>query len=338
LAAHIKMIKKGIQRMISTQQQPINSGFSAKTEPSEVLDGVDLSGKTAVVSGCYSGIGFETVKGLKACGARVLVPARRVDVAHKVLEGLVDPGDVVALDLADINSVNDCAVTINAMVSSIDILINNAGVMACPETFVGRQWELQFAANHLGHFALTMGLLPLLKASGDARVVVLSSTAHKISSIRWDDIHFGADYDKWQAYGQSKTANSLFVVAFDAQMKSQGVRAFAVHPGGIMTPLQRHLDVEEMVALGWLNDNGKPSEMAATMFKTPAQGATTTLWAATNSKLDGIGGVYCENCDIAAIQQDGVSSRYIGVAPWAVDTVEAEKLWVLSKDLVTQAI
>tara|TARA_B110000503_G_scaffold57944_1_gene92744 strand:- start:516 stop:1481 length:966 start_codon:yes stop_codon:yes gene_type:complete len=320
--------------MISEQQKPVNSGFGAKSEPTEVMAGINLSGKIAVVTGGYSGIGLETVRALNACGARVLVPARRVDVAREALKDIVDENDVIALDLASINSVRACVGSITSIVNSIDILINNAGVMACPETRVGNDWELQFAANHLGHFALTLGLLPALKASGNARVVVLSSTAHKLSAIRWDDVHFGNDYDKWQAYGQSKTADSLFAVALDQRMKDSGIRAFSVHPGGIMTPLQRHLDLEEMVALGWLGKDGQPSEMAAAMFKTPSQGATTSLWAATSPQLDNIGGVYCENCDVAAMQQEGSAARYIGVAPWAVDTEQAERLWTLSEKAV----
>ena len=320
--------------MISEQQKPVNSGFGAKSEPTEVMAGINLSGKIAVVTGGYSGIGLETVRALNACGARVLVPARRVDVAREALKDIVDENDVIALDLASINSVRACVGSITSIVNSIDILINNAGVMACPETRVGNDWELQFAANHLGHFALTLGFLPALKASGNARVVVLSSTAHKLSAIRWDDVHFANDYDKWQAYGQSKTADSLFAVALDQRMKDSGIRAFSVHPGGIMTPLQRHLDLEEMVALGWLGKDGQPSEMAAAMFKTPSQGATTTLWAATSPQLDNIGGVYCENCDVAAMQQEGSAARYIGVAPWAVDTEQAERLWTLSEKAV----
>jgi NAD(P)-dependent dehydrogenase (short-subunit alcohol dehydrogenase family) len=320
--------------MISEQQKPVNSGFGAKSEPAEVMAGINLSGKIAVVTGGYSGIGLETVRALNACGARVLLPARRVEVAREALKGIVHDGDVIALDLADIQSVRACVASITSIVNSIDILINNAGVMACPETRVGNDWELQFAANHLGHFALTLGFLPALKASGNARVVVLSSTAHKLSAIRWDDVHFANDYDKWQAYGQSKTADSLFAVALDQRMKDSGIRAFSVHPGGIMTPLQRHLDLEEMVALGWLGKDGQPSEMAAAMFKTPSQGATTTLWAATSPQLDNIGGVYCENCDVAAMQQEGSTARYIGVAPWAVDTEQAERLWTLSEKAV----
>ncbi len=320
--------------MISEQQKPINSGFGAKSEPSEILAGIDLTGKVAVVTGGYSGIGLETTRALSSCGARVLVPARRVDVARELLRDVVDENDVIAIDLANISSVRDCVASITPIVNSIDFLINNAGVMACPETRVGNDWELQFAANHLGHFALTLGLLPALKMSGNARIVALSSTAHKLSAIRWDDIHFANDYDKWQAYGQSKTADSLFAIALDQRLKDSGIRAFSVHPGGIMTPLQRHLDLEEMVALGWLGKDGQPSEMAAAMFKTPSQGATTTLWAATSPQLENIGGVYCENCDVAAMQQEGPGARYSGVAPWAIDSEQAKRLWVISEEAI----
>ena len=166
------------------------------------------------------------------------------------------------------------------------------------------------------------------KADG-ARLVALSSTGHKISGIRWDDIHFkSSDYDKWAAYGQSKTAGCLLAVEVDKRMKDSGIRAFGVHPGGIMTPLQRHLETEEMVALGWMNEDGEPTERVAKMFKSPSQGASTSLWAATCPLLDEIGGVYCEDCDVAKRQDDSdKNARFIGVADWAVDSEEASRLW-----------
>ena len=324
--------------MISEQQKSIDTGLYAKSEPESILAGIDLSHGVAVVTGGYSGIGTETVRGLVNCGARVIVPARRPELARQNLAGLLPPGDVVPLDLADLHSVNSCVQMVLEKAHSIDILINNAGIMACPETRVAADWELQFTANHIGHFALTQGLMPALLESGNARVVSLSSTAHKISAIRWQDSQFAQDYDKWQAYGQSKTANSLFAVALDSRYKDRGVRAFAVHPGGIMTPLQRHLGREEMVALGWLDSHGNPSEMAAAMFKTPSQGAGTSLWAATSAQLNNMGGVYCEDCNIADLQEEGPAARYRGVAPWAIDTVEADKLWALSEDLLAQAM
>ena len=312
--------------MISELQQPLNSGFGAKSEPSEVLEGIDLNGKTAIVTGGYSGIGLETTRALSDCGARVIVPARRRNVAIKELEGIIDKEDILNLDLADPNSVTKFVEEFLENGSNLDILINNAAVMACPQMPTDNGWDLQFAVNHIGHFMLTKGLIPSLLKSGDSRVVTLSSTGHKLSGIRWDDIHFEDSYDKWQSYGQSKTAASLLAVDLDTRMKDEGIRALAVHPGGIYTPLQRHLLLEEMVALGWLNEDGELSEMAAAAFKSATQGASTTLWCATNPKLNGIGGVYCENCDVAEREKDGPNARYVGVADWAIDTDEARRL------------
>ena len=315
--------------MISGKQKPIDSGFGAKSEPSNVMEGIDLNGKTAVVTGGYSGIGTETSKALVEAGARVVTPARRKDIAIKELDGIVNKDDVVEMDLADPNSVQQFVDDFTEKVSSLDILINNAGVMACPEMRTSQGWELQFAVNQIGHFVLTKGLLPLMQKADGARLVTLSSTGHKISGIRWDDIHFNtSDYDKWAAYGQSKTAGSLLAVEVDKRMQNSGIRAFGVHPGGIMTPLQRHLETEEMVALGWMNEDGEPTERVAKMFKSPTQGASTSLWAATSPQLDGIGGVYCENCDVAKRQDDSdKNARFIGVADWAVDSEEASRLW-----------
>ena len=320
--------------MISKLQKPINSGFGAKSEPSEILEGIDLAGKTIMVTGGYSGIGLETSKALAGSGARVIVPARRVDVAVKELEGIVDKSDVLALDLANPGSVNGFVDEFLKSGLTIDVLINNAAVMACPEMPTSNGWDLQFAVNHIGHFILTKGLLPALKKSGNARVVTLSSTGHKLSGIRWDDLHFKNSYDKWESYGQSKTAASLLAVELDAQMKKKGIRAFAVHPGGIFTPLQRHLENEEMIALGWLGKDGEISEMAKKGFKSPSQGSGTTLWCATSPLLNDIGGVYCENCDIAAIQEEGPNARFSGVAEWAVDSEEASKLWKKTEEIL----
>jgi len=315
--------------MISKQQKPINSGFGAKSEPAAVMENIDLSDKTVVVTGGYSGIGLETIRALKEAGARVVAPARRKDIAIKELDGIIDKDDVAEMDLADPSSVQQFVDDFTEKVSSLDILINNAGIMACPEMRTSQGWELQFAVNQIGHFVLTKGLLPLMQKANGARLVALSSTGHKISGIRWDDIHFkSSDYDKWAAYGQSKTAGSLLAVEVDKRMQDSGIRAFGVHPGGIMTPLQRHLETEEMVALGWMNEDGEPTERVAKMFKSPTQGASTSLWAATSPQLDDIGGVYCEDCEVAKRQDDSdKNARFIGVADWAVDSEEASRLW-----------
>ena len=313
--------------MISELQKPIGSGFGAKSEPTEVLEGIDLHGKVALVTGGYSGIGLETTRALSDCGARVIVPARRPDIAKNELEGIINKEDILNLDLANPHSVYKFVEEFIDNGITLDILINNAAVMACPQMPTDNGWDLQFAVNHIGHFILTKGLLPSLLQSNESRVVTLSSTGHKLSGIRWDDIHFEKDYDKWQSYGQSKTAASLLAIELDSRMKSEGIRALSVHPGGIFTPLQRHLQKEEMIALGWLNEDGELSEMAAAGFKSATQGASTTLWCATSPMLSDIGGVYCENCDIAAKEDDGPNARYVGVADWAIDTEEASKLW-----------
>ena len=317
-----------------TDQQPIASPFHAKTTAAEVVKGVDLSGKFAIVTGGYSGIGVETVRALAGAGAEILVPARDVAKAKDALKPVPGKIGVAAMDLSDLGSVRKFAGDVVAAGKPIHLLVNNAGVMACPETRIGKGWELQFGTNHIGHFALTNALAPLLKKAKGARVVCLSSTGHKLSPIRWHDIHFAREtYNKWVAYGQSKTANALFARELDRRMKGDGVEAFAVHPGGIVTPLQRHLDKEEMIALGWLGPDGEISETAKAMFKTPEQGASTTVWAATSALLDGKGGVYCENCNIAKLAGPD-APRYAEVQPHACDNEQAARLWTETEKML----
>ena len=320
--------------MISEQQKPVNSGFGAKSEPSEILEEIDLNGKVAMVTGGYSGIGLETVRGLKDSGARIIVPARRKDVAKSELSGVVKEEDIFEMDLADPTSVTRFVNEFNDSGTSLDILINNAAVMACPQMPTKEGWDLQFAVNHIGHFILTKGLLNVMSQSSEARIVTLSSTGHKLSGIHWEDIHFQDSYDKWKAYGQSKTAASLLAVEINERMKDAGIKTYSVHPGGIFTPLQRHLEKEEMIALGWLGEDGELSEMAAANFKSPTQGASTSLWCATSPMLNDVSGVYCENCDVAVRQEDGARGRYVGVADWAVDTDEAAKLYDLTEHAI----
>lgn len=305
---------------MSELQHPINSGFNARSTAAEVVDGIDLKGKTAVVTGGYSGLGLETTRALAGAGARVVVPARRPELAAANLAG-VDGAEADELDLSDLDSVRAFADRWLATGEHIDILINSAGVMACPETRTGPGWELQFATNHLGHFALVNRLRPVLDG---ARVVSVSSGAHGRTPIRWDDVHFEHDYDKWTAYGQSKTANVLFAVELDRLAKESGLRAFALHPGGILTPLQRHIPEEEQRALGWIDEEGKVKPG----FKSTVQGAATQTWAATSPQLDGLGGVFLEDCDIAEVTTEGP-----GVRPYAVDPAEAERLWAYSAEL-----
>jgi NAD(P)-dependent dehydrogenase (short-subunit alcohol dehydrogenase family) len=314
---------------VSTPQRPIGSGFGYRSTAAEVLEGIDLSAKLAIVTGGYSGLGLETVRALSGAGAEVIVPARRPEHAAEVLSG-IERVRVDELDLGDLDSVRAFAQRVLDEGRGVDILINNAAIMAAPETRVGVGWEAQFATNHLGHFALANRLWPLLADGGGARVVALTSTGHKRSGIHWEDLQFEHGYDKWDAYGQAKTANSLFAVQLDALGQGAGVRAFAVHPGGIFTPLQRHLAQEEMVAAGWLDADGNPDDR----FKTPEQGAATSTWAATSPQLEGMGGVYCENCDIAPpTVPDSPTARIEGVDPHAIDPESAARLWTVSAEL-----
>jgi NAD(P)-dependent dehydrogenase (short-subunit alcohol dehydrogenase family) len=321
-----------------SDQVPINSGFHSRSTGAEVLADVDLTGKTAIVTGGYSGIGLETTRALAAAGAHVVVPVRTAQKAEASLADIDGDVDSAPLDLADLSSVRAFTDSMAGQLPQVDILINNAGIMACPLARVGPGWESQFGVNHLGHFALTLGLLPLLRRADRPRVVALSSTGHKVSDIRWDDIHFErAPYDKWQAYGQAKTANALFANALSRRMDEGGGSAFALHPGGIFTPLQRHLPQEEMVALGWLGEDGEPSELAKQGFKTPEQGCSTTLWAATSELLNDKPGVYCEDCDIAE-PTDSASpmARFRGVDDHATNDESAERLWAISEDLLSR--
>lgn len=317
-----------------TDQVPVNSPFHAKSTAAEVVKGVDLSGKFAIVTGGYSGIGVETVRALAGVGAEIMVPARDVARAKDALKPIPGKISVAAMDLSDLASVRKFAADMVAAGRPVHLLINNAGIMACPETRVGPGWELQFATNHIGHFALTNALAPLLRRAKGARVVALSSTGHKISPIRWGDIHFTKEpYQKWPAYGQSKTANALFARDLNRRLKNDGVEAFSVHPGGIVTPLQRHLEKEEMIALGWLGPDGEISPMAKALFKTPEQGASTTVFAATSALLAGKGGVYCEDCNIAALA-GADAPRWAQVQPHACDNAQAERLWIETEAMV----
>ena len=312
--------------MISNDQKNLNSGFGAKSEPSEILDGINLSGKTAIVTGGYSGIGIETTRALSEAGANVIIPARRTEEAMVALDGIIPKDHIFEMDLSDLESIKRFTDLVKKNLS-LNILINNAGIMACPESKTSNGWDLQFAVNHIGHFVLTHELIDSMDQSSGARIINLSSTAHKFSGICWDDIHFSNSYDKWVSYGQSKTATSLFSIELDRRFKDKNIRSFAVHPGGIFTPLQRHLQQEEMVAMGWLNADGSLSDLAKAGFKSSTQGASTSLWAATSSQLDNKGGLYCENCDVANLAGGSPEERYFGVRDWAVDSDEAKKLW-----------
>ncbi|MBP8539019.1 SDR family NAD(P)-dependent oxidoreductase [Streptomyces sp. MK37H] len=312
---------------MTTQQHAIGSGFGVRSTTSDVLTGIDLTGKLALVTGGYSGLGLETARALAGAGAHVVVPARRRSTAVEALGG-IEGVEVAEMDLADLDSVRALAEEFLASGRAVDILINNAGIMAAPETRVGPGWEAQFAINHLGHYALTNRLWPAI-ARGGARVVSVSSNGHQLSDIHWDDPHFERHaYDKWQAYGQAKTANALFALHLDALGRNTGVRAFSVHPGTIATQLGRHMSPEELAELSEAIE-ASPTNVG---WKAPEEGAATQVWAATSPRLTGMGGVYCEDCDIAepASEETELGS---GVSAWATDPERAARLWALSAEL-----
>jgi NAD(P)-dependent dehydrogenase (short-subunit alcohol dehydrogenase family) len=313
----------------TTPQRPIGSGFGARSTAADVLEGIDLTGRLALMTGGYSGIGLEATRALTAAGAHVVVPARRPEAAREALAG-IDGVEVDTLDLADQDSIAGFAERFLASGRDIHLTINSAAVMASPHSTVGPGWESQFGTNHLGHYALVNRLWPAI-ARGRGRVVAVSSSGHRRGGIRWDDLDFSRDgYDKWLAYAQAKTANALFARRLDALAKEVGVRAFSVHPGGILTPLQRHLSKQEMVDFGWIDEDGNQINHS---FKTPEQGAATQVWAATSPRLDGLGGVYCEDCDIAEPIADDDATTMGGVRSWAADDAQAERLWTLSAEL-----
>ncbi|WP_086841275.1 SDR family NAD(P)-dependent oxidoreductase [Amycolatopsis kentuckyensis] len=308
---------------MTTAQHKIGSGFGATTTAAEVVAGLDLTGKLAVVTGGYSGLGLETTRALADAGAHVVVPARRPGTAEEALRGLENV-EIGELDLGDLGSVRAFAERFLASGRGVDVFIGSAGIMAVPETRVGPGWEAQFATNHLGHFALVNRLWPAFTAG--ARVVSVSSRGHHYGPVRFDDLDFARGYDKWLAYGQAKTANVLFAVHLDELARERGVRAFALHPGRILTDLVRHLDRAELVAAGMVDADGRVTGEV----KTPEQGAATQVWAATSPQLDGLGGVYLEDCDIAEPAVEGVRS---GVKDYAIDPVLAERLWTVSAEL-----
>ena len=311
-----------------TPQSPLASPFGYRSTAAEVIDGIDLAGKTALVTGGYSGLGTETVRALAGAGARVIVGARRPDAAASDLAGVAGEITVLKLDLSDPASIDGFAAQVAGIAGTIELLINNAAIMACPKALDPRGYESQFATNHLGHFQLTARLWPLLKA-GSARVVALSSVGHQRSGPDLSDINFEhREYDKWTAYGQAKSANALFALELDRLGQASGVRAFSVHPGGIKTPLQRHLTMEEQIAMGWFDAEGNLSEV----FKSPEQGAATSIWCAVSPLLGGLGGVYCEDCNVAALAGPD-TPRYSGAAPHIRDEALAQALWAKSEEM-----
>jgi NAD(P)-dependent dehydrogenase (short-subunit alcohol dehydrogenase family) len=329
---------------MTQKQHPIGSGFTAASTADEVAGGIDLSGRTVVVTGGHVGLGLETTRALSKAGASVIVGVRNPDRAAPALEG-IDRVKISQLDLLDTTSIDGFVARYLDSGRNLHILVNNAGIMGGPLERDAHGYESQFATNHLGHFQLTLGLLPALRAAAGARVVEVSSWGHHLSDIRWDDPHFETQYDGMVAYGQAKTANVLFALELDRRWADDGIRGYSLHPGGIVsTNLAPWLTVDDLRAMGLLDDAGQPIIDPERDLKTPEQGAATTVFAATSPLLADIGGVYLQNSEVAPIDETVVDfnpdiaaeplETTVGVMPYAVDPESAQRLWELSEQLL----
>ncbi|WP_454651247.1 SDR family NAD(P)-dependent oxidoreductase [Bradyrhizobium liaoningense] len=334
---------------MSTAQAPIGSGFSRASTTVDVIKGVDLVGKVGIVTGGYSGLGLEAARTLASAGARIIVPARDVERARKAIAAAGGGMEVQPMDLTDPGSIDNFARDFVEAGLPLHMLINNAGIMALPELRRDAQGnELQFATNHLGHFRLTLRLWPALKQAGSARVVSVSSAGHRFSPVVFDDINFERrDYEPFKAYGQSKTANILFAVALDRRGKDEGIRAFALHPGGIAgTNLGAHIGLEMLKKTGFLDENDRPVVDLSRDLKSVPQGAATHVWCAVSPQLDGKGGVFCADSDITPVLPEVGSTdltqdrtnRGTGVQAYAVDQKAAEELWRKSEEITNTSV
>ena len=303
---------------------PITTPFGARSTAAEVAAGIDFSGKRVIVTGGASGIGMETSRALASTGAEVTIAVRNVDAARAVASDIASTTGnphvyVRPLELTDRSSVD---AFVRAWKGPLHVLVNNAGVMATPEQYTPEGWELQFATNHLGHFALALGLHDALAADGSARIVSVSSTAHVLSPVIFDDIHFAfRKYDPLLAYGQSKTANVLFAVEATRRWASDGITANALMPGAIPTNLQRHVG---------------GTRTAPDQLKTPEQGAATSVLVATSPLLNGIGGRYFADCNEGHVVAKRMSHDMTIVAPFALDAANAERLWDASLGMIAR--
>jgi len=322
------------------------SGFGATSTTEDVLAGIDLRGKRILVTGVSAGLGVETARSLAAHGAHVVGTARDLDKARAATEQVVKDADangggfeLVELDLANLKSVRSCADALLAIGEPFDVIIANAGVMATPLGHTADGFETQFGTNHLGHFVLVNQIASLLRSGG--RLINLSSAGHRFSNVDLQDPNFDrTPYEPFVAYGRSKTANALFAVEFDRRHRDRGVRAAAVHPGGIRTELARHMDPAHIQQM--LDDLDKQNAAAGNKgfeWKTIPQGAATSVWAAVVAPGEEIGGRYCENCHVAKIVPDDVVLNVgsEGVKGYALDPETAKALWKKSEDLVGES-
>lgn len=321
-------------------QKPIGSGFSALTTASDVIRGIDLTGRIAILTGGNTGIGLETTKVLSAAGATVIVPARDLEKAKKNLQGLVNV-ELEPMDIMDPGSIDAFAEKFLASGRPLHLLINNAGIMWVPLRRNSRGIESQLATNYLGQFHLTARLWPALRKANGARVINVSSYGHQMSPFNFDDPNFHQrQYETLQGYGQSKTASNLFAVELDNRGKVFNVRAYSVHPGSINgTDLAREAPIELFKQMGMYDTEGNIFAEVAARLKTIPQGAATTVWCATSPMLNNIGGVYCENSDIAELDLGQIEHKYDepstlhGVQPYSLDKTNAKRLWTLSEEM-----
>jgi NAD(P)-dependent dehydrogenase (short-subunit alcohol dehydrogenase family) len=306
--------------------------FGAETTADEVLEGVNLSGKRVLVTGVSAGLGVETARSLVAHGATVVGTARDLNKARKALAEAGNTSvDLVEADLASLSSVRKAASELLERAKPFDVIIANAGVMACPQGKTQDGFETQFGTNHLGHFVLLNRLVPLLKQG--ARIVNLSSAGHQISDVDLEDPNFErTSYQAFTAYGRSKTANILYAVALDSRLKGRGVRATAIHPGGIQTELGRHLTPELIEQMMARINKGATGQAPAFRFKTVPQGSATSVWSGFVASADAVGGHYCEDCHVCAVNDDTTSR--VGVRSYALDLNRANALWRKSEEMV----
>lgn len=327
---------------IATLQKPVITGFDKDTTSMEVMEGVNLEGKTAIVTGGYSGIGLETVRSLHQAGATVIVPSRNPAATKEIFSAYTTRPEIEFMDLMAPDSIDSFAHWFLASGRPLHFLVNNAGIMASPLNRDERGYESQFATNHLGHFQLTLRLWEALKKAHGARVINVSSLGHRYSDINYEDPNFESrPYDRWVAYGQSKTANILFSVHLDALGKAFGIRSYALHPGRIIdTNLKKYLSTEDLTKVGVLDAEGNRRSHVDSNMKTIEQGAATTLFAITSPLLNNIGGVHLQDCNIAEVVPDGtdISKMSGGVLAYAVDEDNAQKLWALSVKLTNLAL
>jgi NAD(P)-dependent dehydrogenase (short-subunit alcohol dehydrogenase family) len=311
--------------------------FGATSTTDEVLRGINLSGKRVLITGVSAGLGVETARALAAHGAQVVGAARDLSKAQAATEQVraqaANGGslDLVQLDLASLDSVRRCADGLLAAGKPFDLMIANAGVMACPKSTTADGFETQFGTNHLGHFVLVNRLASLLK--GGSRLVNLSSAGHRYADVDLADPNFEhTPYEEFLAYGRSKTANVLFAVEFDRRHKARDVRATAVHPGGIRTELSRHLTPEALKKLIAEINAGQPEGAAPFSYKSIPQGAATSVWAACVADAGAIGARYCEDCHVAeVVSTPGLRG---GVRAYALDPQRAQALWRKSEEMV----